>query len=188
MRLFVALEIPEALRAALAARVHEARRRLPEARWVSPEGLHLTLLFIGEAPPEVAETLCGALAPVFARHRPMRLRLSGAGTFPPGRPARVAWLAVEGAEEAPALHEDVRGAAEACVGRDLAEGRPFHLHLTLARCPRPWPASVARRFIDFFAGGVGDAFEATGGVLFRSRLGVGGARYEPVAVFAMSAP
>ena len=52
LRLFVAVELPDAWRAYLAARMAELERLAPGyARWVAPELLHLTVLFLGEQPP-----------------------------------------------------------------------------------------------------------------------------------------
>ena len=96
MRLFVAIEIPEPVCREVKRRVAGLRDRLPRARWVDPEVLHLTLLFLGEVAAERVEGLATALRAAFAPVPPLGLRLRGAGTFPPGRPARVAWVGVEG--------------------------------------------------------------------------------------------
>jgi len=48
VRLFVALELPDALRRAAGERVAAEHPRLPAARWTHPDNLHLTLVFLGE--------------------------------------------------------------------------------------------------------------------------------------------
>jgi len=53
VRLFVALEIPAAVRENLAALIRELRPLAPQAKWVRAEKLHVTLKFIGEVPEEL---------------------------------------------------------------------------------------------------------------------------------------
>ena len=184
MRLFVALPLPEAVRVPLARRAAELRPELPAARWVPASNLHLTLVFLGEIEPGRRPALERALAPCFAGTPPLGLRLSGGGCFPPRRPARVAWV---GLEPAPALAR-LQPAVAAAVAGSLErppESRPYHAHLTLARCRRPWPRRAVERWERAFAGPQGPAFEVEAGHLMLSRLGPGGARYESVAAFAL---
>ncbi len=95
MRLFLAFELPKDLRARIAERIQPLRSTLPPASWVPAERLHLTLAFLGEVEEPLVAALDGALRPVFAAAPRLRLRLAGPGTFPPARPARVAWIGVD---------------------------------------------------------------------------------------------
>jgi 2'-5' RNA ligase len=95
VRLFLAFELPEDLRVRIAERVEPLRSTLPPASWVPAERLHLTLAFLGEVEEPRVTALDGALRPVFADAPRLCLRLAGPGTFPPARPARVAWIGVE---------------------------------------------------------------------------------------------
>ncbi|KAB2953508.1 MAG: hypothetical protein F9K18_14150, partial [Thermoanaerobaculia bacterium] len=56
VRLFAAVELPDAERRRLGRRVSDLRSRFPPAAWVRPENLHATLAFVGEAGPEAADT------------------------------------------------------------------------------------------------------------------------------------
>ena len=56
MRLFVALDIDDAIRGRIARFLDGVRGFAPDARWVRPESLHVTLKFIGEKPEEEVET------------------------------------------------------------------------------------------------------------------------------------
>ena len=117
---------------------------------------------------------------MFRRHPALALQLDGGGTFPPHRPARVAWV---GMTPAPGLAELRAEVDEACR-QELAlapERRPFRPHLTLARCRRPWPVGAARRWRRALEGTIGPAFTITEGVLMESRLRPQGAVYRPVA-------
>jgi 2'-5' RNA ligase len=177
MRLFVALEVPEPVRREVRRRVAGLRDRLPRARWVSAEVMHLTLLFLGEVAPERVTALAGRLRQAFARYPALPLRLAGAGTFPAGRPARVAWVGVEAPPALAALAADAAAAAREAIDLPRSDGRPFRPHVTLARCPSPWPRGAAEKFAAAFPGEVGAPFIADQGVLVESRLSPQGPRY-----------
>ena len=110
MRLFVAVDLPEASRRWAVAAGEAARERLACGRsrrritWVPPERLHLTIVFLGEVGDEVAAAAAARLeAPLPVA--PFTLRLGRLGMFPASGRPRVAWLAVsEGAAALSALH------------------------------------------------------------------------------------
>jgi RNA 2',3'-cyclic 3'-phosphodiesterase len=187
MRLFVALEIPEPVRREVRRRVAGLRERLPRARWVDPDVLHLTLLFLGEVAAERVAELAGRLGQAFAAHPPLPLRLAGGGTFPAGRPARVAWVGVAGPPELAPLQAAVaRAAGETLEIRETGE-RPYQPHVTLARCPSPWPRGAAEKFAAAFPGEIGPPFVADRGVLVESRLSPRGPRYRHLAELPLTA-
>jgi 2'-5' RNA ligase len=186
MRLFVALELPDSVHREIERFIARLERELPRARWVRSEGVHLTLAFLGETQGELLPGLSAALRSPFGRQAPLRLRVSGGGTFPPGRPARVAWLGVEAPAELAALQAEVSRAAVAAAGI-APEERPFHPHLTLARPTPPWPREAAERFAAAADRPFGEAFEVRRGVLVESQLGAGGSRYRVVEAFALEA-
>jgi 2'-5' RNA ligase len=200
MRLFVAFELPDPVRARIADRLAQLRSRLPPASWVPAERLHLTLAFLGELDQTRLAALDAALGPVFARSPRLSLRLGAAGTFPPQRPARVAWIAVEegdadpvrartGGPEERAENETADGAGvglrsiEGSVRAALAdvleqplEERPYHAHVTVARPRRPWGRSAVAAF-RLECGNIEGGWEARRAVLMESRLGSAGAQY-----------
>jgi len=177
VRLFVALDLPAALAREVGRRAAAARRELPRARWVKPEALHLTLAFLGETDAADLPVLHRSLRPAFAGVKPFDLRLEDAGTFPPRRPARVAWV---GVEAPPALADLAQGVQQALAQAvDFTpDRRDFHAHLTVARCKQPWRRREVERFRRHFQGPVGDPFEITEGVLYESVLRPDGARYQ----------
>jgi 2'-5' RNA ligase len=185
MRLFLALELPPEVQEALVDRIEALRPRLPGSRWVRRDQLHLTLVFLGETEETLLPRLAERLAPVFERYSPLTLRVEGGGTFPPRRPARVAWAGVVSPPELSDLQGEVARAASAAVGGEL-EGRPFHAHVTLARCRRPWPRRVVERFAEGVDGPFGPPFTVREGTLFESRLDPGGARYMKLAAFPLA--
>jgi 2'-5' RNA ligase len=172
LRLFLALELPEQLRGALAALQERLRSGEEGWRWVRPEGLHVTLRFLGEVAPERLPELSPAFREAAARGAPPEIEVEGLGTFPPrGRP-RVLWVGLRDrsggglATAAAALEAAAREAGFP------AEERAFSPHLTLARAatgaaPRRPEAEV----------GVLGVFRAGDVTLFRSVPGRGGAVY-----------
>jgi RNA 2',3'-cyclic 3'-phosphodiesterase len=180
MRLFVALEVPEAVRREVARRVAGLRERLPRAKWVDTANLHLTLLFLGQVEEAQVPGLAAALQAAFARHPPLDLRLAGAGTFPPRRPARVAWVGMETPGDLAGLQADATAAAVEAAGF-VPEERTFHPHVTLARCEPSWPPAVADRFAAAFPGTIGQPWTAERGVLMESKLSPRGAQYRIAA-------
>lgn len=192
MRLFIALPVPDELCRALSRRADPIRRELPKARWVRPETLHLTLVFLGNTDEELLPALHEELRPAFGAFEPFDLRLTGGGTFPdpqPGgraRPARVAWVGIDGGPQLEALQDRVVQAAQAAVGHE-PDSRPFHPHLTLARCSAPWRRRAVERFLQHFPRGqkIAEPFTVTRGILFESELSPHGARHREVASYPL---
>jgi RNA 2',3'-cyclic 3'-phosphodiesterase len=184
VRLFIGLDVPEPSRRELRRRLEGLRDRLPRARWVDLENLHLTLLFLGETAEADVPALVAKLRPAFVRCPPLDLRLASGGTFPPGRPARVAWVGVDAPPELMTLQADVTQAAMDSLGFE-PEARPYHPHVTLARCPDPWRREAVDKLKTTLTGPIGPPFVADHGVLYESKLSPKGARYRPVETFVM---
>jgi 2'-5' RNA ligase len=184
MRLFVALEVAEAPRRDLRRRVDGVRDRLPRARWVDIENAHLTLVFLGDTAEADVPALAAGLRQAFARCPPLEMRLGSGGTFPPGRPARVAWVGVEAPPELAVLQEEVTRAAVKTIGHEPEE-RPYQPHVTLARCPDPWRRDAVEKFTTALTGPIGQPFVAEQGILFESKLSPKGARYRAVELFPL---
>lgn len=130
LRTFVALDLPDPHREALAAHLRECAALAPNYRWVEPDALHLTLRFLGHLEPAVLDDVRHRLAAVHAP--PFRLALGDRGWFGPPAAPRVVWLgASEGLRPCAALADAVEAA---CVGAGLAaDPRGFRAHVTLAR-------------------------------------------------------
>lgn len=187
-RLFVAGRLPAHLaEAALAL----ARARLPAAEWRFPraEGLHFTLLFLGDTPAERAERLVGELGTELSSAEELPLVLGQPGAFPRRGDERVLWLGVgEGpgarAGALLALRERVLRAAEAAgcpVGAERE--RPFRAHVTVARPRRGGRGAAAPE--GFHAAWDELPFRLAAVELLESVLGAGPRSYPTVAGFAL---
>jgi 2'-5' RNA ligase len=132
VRLFVALDIPEHVRAAVRAFVAPLRRVSRGARWTRTEGQHVTLKFLGTAGEEKLEAIHSVLVPVRSP-QPVTMNFHGVNFFPNDRRPRVFWAGVDASENLAPLAADIEGALVA-VGF-APEQRTFRPHLTLARFP-----------------------------------------------------
>lgn len=129
MRIFIGIDLDDEIRSKIACFLDGVRGFAPDARWVRPESLHITLKFIGEQKPEQVEAISERLRRVDSSA--MDIRLGGHGFFPTAKAPRVFWIAIQAGQELAQLatHVDA-GVAELGVPR---EDRPFSPHLTLAR-------------------------------------------------------
>jgi 2'-5' RNA ligase len=184
VRLFVAAPVPPPLARELGSRIERARRGLPAARWVRPENLHLTLLFLGETRADAVAALARALDEALAGRHAVRARLGLPGAFPERGRVRVLWLGLEPERELGELALAARAAAAGCALP--FDAKPFRAHLTLARCPRPWPAALRERWSELAAGGGAERFTVDGVELRASTPGPGGSRYETLSRVALA--
>ena len=129
MRLFIALDIDDAIRERIARFVEGVQGFAPDARWVKPESMHITLKFIGEQPEPGAEQIKLALQTVSASATEIQFR--GYGFFPTAKSARVFWAGMEVGPPLAAL-ASVIDEKMAALGIPK-EDRAFSPHLTLAR-------------------------------------------------------
>jgi 2'-5' RNA ligase len=134
MRVFVAVVPPPEVRQKLAAFMEPLRRKHPSVKWVPTENLHLTLRFFGEIDDDDARRVGELTQQVSMLTAPFKVRLAGAGQFPPrGRP-HVYWVGVnKGLGE---LAELARLLERAYKGAKLGEtDKPLKPHLTIGRTP-----------------------------------------------------
>ena len=184
MRLFIAINLPPAVREAIVAATAAMRQAAPRLAWVAEDRLHLTIEFLGKESEDAVPALQATLANVARGHAPVRLALRGLGAFPNLRAPRIVWLGVEPDPKLELLQHDLaRACGELGYERDA---RTFRPHITLGRARTPLKADAARalataaRAVDY-----SDAVEATTVDLMESRLLPGGARYSVVAALPL---
>lgn len=122
MRLFVAVDIPQATREAISEFIIRLKLRANGLKWVDASNLHLTLKFIGESTDlaMISDCLVAVPGPQF------EIALRDLGSFP-----RVLWI---GVHAPPALGQLAQRIDQALAPLGIpVESRPFSPHLTLAR-------------------------------------------------------
>jgi RNA 2',3'-cyclic 3'-phosphodiesterase len=134
VRLFVALDVPEQIREALAELSTRFKETCLSARWLRLESVHITLKFIGEVSLEMVEKIRDALGSL-PQFSPILLRFAGLGFFPSARRPRVFWAGVEADPQLAQLAGSIEAKLQP-LGIP-AENRDFHPHLTLARFDSP---------------------------------------------------
>ncbi len=195
MRLFIALDIDDAIRQRIATFMDGVRGFAPDVRWVRPESLHVTLKFIGEYPEQKLEALQRALRGVQSAATTINFR--GHGFFPTTKAARVFWIGMEADSNLAPLAGAVDDAtAQLGITR---EQREFTPHLTLARAGsgRPqWkagdrPSGAFRLLQEKLAALPPPEFgsmTAREFFLYESKLSPSGARYTKRERFALGEP
>jgi RNA 2',3'-cyclic 3'-phosphodiesterase len=125
IRLFIAIDVPEAVRKEVAG----MGGSISNTRPVPTEQLHLTLKFIGEVEGSRSLDIRDALAEVFIPK--FSLALKGVGTFPPRGIPRILWVGVDAVENILPLRNSIeRTLAVINIARDKKKYIP---HLTIAR-------------------------------------------------------
>jgi len=194
MRIFIALDIDDAIRQRIQRFMEGVSGFAPDARWVRPESLHVTLKFVGEKPIESAEEIKRALSSI--RAESVEISFRGYGFFPTAKAARVLWVGIESDPKLPSLAKAV-DAATFALGVPK-EDHPFTPHLTLARgggrsgSPSHRKEDVPNKNFqrlqqklaalptpDFGTMAAHEFF------LYQSQLSPGGSRYTKIANFAL---
>jgi RNA 2',3'-cyclic 3'-phosphodiesterase len=129
MRLFIALDIDDAIRTRLSRFVEGVTGFAPDARWVKPESLHVTLKFIGEQSDSAVDQIKETLSRVESRRSEIHFR--SYGFFPTAKSARVFWIGMEADPQLATLAAIIDDKM-ASLGIPK-EDRAFSPHLTLAR-------------------------------------------------------
>jgi len=185
MRLFVAVNPPEQFRQHLDTRLVTIRRRVRIA-WTAPASWHLTLMFLGDWPPERLPGLADGLAAAVRPRPPFALQPTRVGAFPGLARPRVLFLQLDGGEALATLARDVRAAVDGVWPDGPQDRKDFHSHLTLARVKRPLagPEPGLLRALDL---GTWAPFRVEAVALMESTLGRDGPRYTCRAALPLGA-
>lgn len=129
MRIFIGIDLDPEVRTRISRFLDGVRGFAPDARWVRPESLHITLKFIGEQTSEQVEAIAERLPRV--EGSAFEIRSTGYGFFPTAKAPRVFWIGIQAGPQLAELAASIDMAtAELGVSR---EDRPYSPHLTLAR-------------------------------------------------------
>jgi len=174
IRSFVAIELDPVVLNALQALQHQMAQLGADVRWVRPDGMHLTLKFLGAVRRDLLGRVHAALAHAVRGQLALQVLVKELGAFPSIRRPRVLWAGMHG----DGLVELAGAVEEALVPLGFAaEKRPFSPHVTLGRVNslRGWPALE-----ELFKAHLDDEFgssDVRAVVVYRSKLQPGGAVY-----------
>ena len=138
-RLFVAIDPPESTKQFLV----DLDPKIRGVRWTDVEQMHLTLAFFGEVPDGVDLAMREKLSAI--QFGAFFLPITAVGTFPPKGPPKIIWIGVGRGH--PHLFQVHKRVQEAALAAGLEpELRPWHPHITIARCRDVAPQSI-RKFL-----------------------------------------
>lgn len=183
MRLFFAVPVPPEARERVGELMRQVQASVGDGtariRWVRVDGLHLTLRFLGPTPDDRRAPLEAGADALASADAPFEVVLDGGGAFPSLAQPRSLWIGIgSGADRLAKLADGLTAAAGEC-GLVL-ETRPFAPHLTIARTDGLRLGAPAAHALAEAAIGMDVRFSVDRVVLFRSILGGGPARYEPL--------
>jgi len=175
VRLFIAVDVPEPIKAGLERAVAAYRDRVPAARWTRLDGWHLTLKFLGSTRPRLVDVVKRATEAAARRAQTFESGLTELGVFPSIRRARVVWAGLRDPDGR--LAKVAKDLDRRLGDHFVPETRELTPHLTLARL------NPARDISEFAPDLVGSSvaskpFVLDELVLYRSHLSPAGARYE----------
>jgi 2'-5' RNA ligase len=188
-RLFVAIELPDAISEALEAPLRSLDPLDSVVRRSQRSGIHLTLAFLGVVDstrvPEIASRLRSATTGA----APFTVEVTGAGMFPSVSRPQVLWVGI-GGDDRPKLVELAGRVANQLrqVGRE-PEKRAFHPHLTLGRVrrpPRPTEQQVLREWLAEWRDRTYGQLPVSAVSLMRSQLSKGPPTYTRLETFRLN--
>jgi len=194
MRIFIGIDLDPEVQERIARFLEGVEGFAPEARWVRPESLHITLKFIGEQTPEQVAAIDERLRRV--EGVAFEIRCGGYGFFPTAKAPRVFWIGIHSGPQLTELASNIDAAmAELGIPR---EDRAFSPHLTLARGggrsgspkwrkddgPNTIFAALDKRLAAMGEINFG-AMTAREFILYQSQLSPGGSKYTKLQRFVL---
>jgi RNA 2',3'-cyclic 3'-phosphodiesterase len=141
IRTFIGIDIGKPIRDRLVGLQETLGRTGVEVKWVEPENLHVTLLFLGEVDEREVPSVCTAISDAAAKHEPFTMSIETAGCFPNPRRPRVLWVGVgEGVQGVCALHDSLEPPLLE-LGCYRREQRKYTPHVTLGRVKSDRPSN-----------------------------------------------
>lgn len=186
MRAFLALDPPPEVLQQIINLQGSLKKMIPHGvRWVNPDGIHLTLKFLGNIFPSSRENIQSLLPDLVGAHSAFTLSAGRIGVFPGLAKPRVIWVGIGGdTRDLFALQKDIE---EALLSIGFPkEDRPFRAHLTLGRVKAPRALQGIEAAIaqgqSFDAG----SFPAEEVLFIKSDLTPAGAIYTNLAAFSLA--
>jgi len=187
VRSFLALELPPEIKARVRQVSEELKRSKMDVRWVKPDNIHLTIVFLGYVREGDISAIGREIEQVCFGFRPFEICLKGAGLFPDRRRPRVLWLGYDGDVERMSSLRDVLH--ERLAPFEIKEEkRPFKPHLTLGRFRNPGKGNPRLdELLDRHNVLLSPSFQVSELVLFKSELRLQGPEYTKLESWPLSA-
>ena len=132
MRAFIAIDLPQATKYALAGLQDQLREAEADVKWVAPQNIHLTLKFLGEINAGQVSKISAIIEDVASDNPDFTLRINSLGAFPRIDYLRVIWVGLDkGDAQIKKIARELEEKIEK-IGIPK-EDRPFSSHITIAR-------------------------------------------------------
>jgi 2'-5' RNA ligase len=142
LRTFIAVEVDKTIRDRLIALQEKLARSGVDVRWVEPDNLHVTLLFLGEVVDRDLAAICKGAAEGSQRVPAFDMQVEKVGCFPNVRRPRTVWAGIgAGAAELCRLHDEIEGPL-LDLGCYRREERAYTPHITLGRVKGDGPTQL----------------------------------------------
>lgn len=133
LRTFIAVDLGKPIRDRIVNLQEGLARTTNEVKWVEPENLHVTLLFLGEVDEREVVEVCRAVGDVGKEIAPFPVSVETVGCFPNLRRPRILWVGIgTGLQELVALHDALEPPL-LDLGCYRREDRPYTPHITFGR-------------------------------------------------------
>jgi 2'-5' RNA ligase len=189
IRSFIAVELPAALKAVLGKYKDEMAPASREfVKWVSPDGIHVTLKFLGNINSGLVDKITLSIEQACTGMAPFMLETDIMGGFPNLKQPRVLWLGMHGDVDKMRLLQTRIDDRLVALGFEK-EKREFTPHITLARIREKAGSSDRLKFGALLTGrsaGFKHMIQVEGVNLMQSRLQPGGSVYTRLASVKLS--
>jgi 2'-5' RNA ligase len=181
IRTFIGVDIGEDIRRRAAALQQQLARAGADVKWVSPDAMHITLVFLGEVDERDIVSVCRAVAKIACGEGPFGLRIAGLGAFPTARRPKVVWGGVaEGIEPLRRLHAALE-AAMLDLKLYAKEERGYTPHLTLGRVRSDKDGQILAPELTKFSAWDGSTAAVSEMLVYSSEQGKDGPEYAVLA-------
>lgn len=186
IRSFLAFDLPPEIGEVLSRVYGEVSRSSLDVRWVRAEGIHLTVVFMGDIQESDISPVGEQISGVCSRYGPFSISLKSMGCFPNSRNPRVLWVGVEGDLERMSRFRNEIQRKLVSFGIQ-EEKRDFRPHLTLGRFKKPGKnAAETEKLLLNYKGLTSPACSLKEFIFFKSDLRAGGAVYTKMRSWPLS--
>ncbi len=183
MRSFIAIELPDTAKSALAELQRELKKTGADIRWVKPDNLHLTLKFLGNIEEKVIGTLVQVMRGTCNKYTPFNLEIKGMGFFPNVRSPRIIWVGINGNTAMTGIQSEIDSGLSS-LGFER-EKRNYAPHLTLGRFRTSQGKRLITEAVEQFSNRSFGVIGVESLSLMRSDLHQAGARYTKIAEISL---
>jgi len=183
LRSFIAIELPDSAKSALAELQGELKKTGADIRWVKPDNVHLTLKFLGNIEEKIISTIVQVIQGTCNKYTPFNLEIKEIGFFPDMKSPRIIWVGINGNTTIAGMQSEIDSGLSS-LGFER-EKRNFAPHLTLGRFRTSRGKKFITEAVEQFRNRSFGVIGVTSLSLMRSDLHQAGAQYTKIAEISL---